>query len=94
MEQDLRDRFTKMLAVGDENEDPMKATCGAVFPAAETPAGGVAGSRPSAPLNQVSNHSSVSSGFGSAGSAASPNSSYVTAPNSDDSSGRTRGRKA
>ena len=77
-----------MLAVGDENEDPMKAAPVA-FPAAETPAGGVAGNRPSAPLNQVSNHSSVSSGFGSAGSAASPNSSYVTAPNSDDSSGRT-----
>ena len=90
--QDLRDRI-KMLAVGDENEDPMMASSGALSGASEASSsssssnGVVSGSRLSAPLNQVSNHSSVSSGFGSAGSVASPNSSYVTAHNTDDSSG-------
>ena len=82
---DFRDRFTKMLAVGDENEDPMMASSG-VFLAPEAPHGVTGNNRMAAPLNQVSNHSSVSSGFGSAGGGAvSPNSSYVTAPNSDDS---------
>jgi len=84
--EDFRDRFTKMLAVGDENEDPMMASSG-VFPAPETSSVVAGNNRMAVPLNQVSNHSSVSSGFGSAGSAASPSSSYVTAPNSDDSSG-------
>ena len=69
-----------MLAVGDENEDPMMATSG-VFPVAETMLGVAGNNRMATPLNQVSNHSSVSSGFGTA----SPSSSYATAPNSDDS---------